>query len=204
MDSYGTSVTSIYPSHCLFLNGALHSLVCSEVLCSEGDVDAKVEALGDMEEDSRKFKAVGNVEDSRRFILSFNVDDEKFHEIKLLENNLRKRHSECLAVLKGSLAFIGFSLADNWSGTCFIWVMKEFGVFESWTRICVPMAMDGRESLLGCTVNDELLIKRSSPLRDQIVFLDPQSSKAETLTDLLSTDVIYTANFVESLVLLDG
>ncbi|KAL4626563.1 hypothetical protein ACB092_05G105600 [Castanea dentata] len=190
MDSYGTSVTCIYPSPCLFFNGALHSLVCSEVLWSE--VEVEVQAVGNEEEDSR------------RFILSFNVDDEKFHEIKLPENSLRKRHSECLAVLKGSLAFIGFSLADSRSGTCFIWVMKEFGVFESWTRICVPMAMDGRESLLGCTVDGELLIKRSSPLRDRIVSLDPHSSKTETLTVLSSADVIYTANFVESLVLLDG
>ena len=72
-----------------------------------------------------------------------------------------------------------------------------------WTRICVSMAMDGRESLLGCTVNGELLIKGSSPMRDRIVSLVPQSSKAETLTILSSTDVIYTANFVESSVLLD-
>ena len=97
---------------------------------------AEVEAVGDMEEDSRKFKAVGNMEeDSRRFILSFNVDDEKFHQIKLPERNLRKKHSECLAVLKGSLAFIGFSLADSRSGTCFIWVIKEFGVLDS--NMCI-------------------------------------------------------------------
>ena len=46
-------------------------------------------------------------------------------------------------------------------------------MFESWTRICVPMATDGHESLLGCTVNGELLIKCSSPLSDMIIFLDP-------------------------------
>ena len=182
----------------------------------EGDVEVedvanmeedsrKFKVVGNVEEDSRKFEAMGNVEeDSHRFILSFNVDNEKFHEIKLLEKNLCRRHSECLAVLKGSLNFIGFSLADSRSGTCFVWVMKEFGVFESWTRICVPMAMDGHESLLGCTLNGELLINRSSPLSDRIVSLDPQSSKKETLKTLPSTYVIYTANFVESLVLLDG
>nr|POE84155.1 hypothetical protein CFP56_40032 [Quercus suber] len=72
MDTYGTSVTSIYPSPCLFFNGALHSLVCSEVLCSEGDMDdegdVEVEDVGDMKED--KYKAVGGVEeDSHRFSL---------------------------------------------------------------------------------------------------------------------------------------
>ena len=77
-------------------------------------------------------------------------------------------------------------------------------MFESCTRICVPMAMDGCESLLGCIVNGELLIKHSSPLSDRIVSLDPQSSKKETLKTLPSTDVIYTTNFVECLVLLDG
>ena len=90
MDTYGTSVTSIYPSPYLFFNGALHSLVCLEVLCFEGDMDAEgdmeVEVVGDVKEDRSKFEAMGNVEeDSHRLILSFNVDDEKFHEIKLLE-----------------------------------------------------------------------------------------------------------------------
>ena len=84
MDTYGTSVTSIYPSPYLFFNGALHSLVCLEVLCFEGDME--VEVVGDVKEDRSKFEAMGNVEeDSHRLILSFNVDDEKFHEIKLLE-----------------------------------------------------------------------------------------------------------------------
>ena len=70
--------------------------------------------MGDMEEDSHKFKAVGDVEeDCHRLILSFNVDDDKFHEIKLPEKNLCRRHSECLVMLKGSLAFISFSLADS-------------------------------------------------------------------------------------------
>ena len=118
MDTHGTYVTSIHPSPCLFFNGALHSLVSPEVLCFEGDMDTEgdveVEVMGDMEEDSHKFKAVGDVEeDSHRLILSFNVDDEKFHEIKLPEKNLCRRHSECLVMLKGSLAFIGFSLADS-------------------------------------------------------------------------------------------
>ena len=90
VDTYGTSVTSIYPSPYLFFNGALHSLVCLEVLCFEGDMDAEgdmeVEVVGDVKEDRSKFEAMGNVEeDSHRLILSFNVDDEKFHEIKLLE-----------------------------------------------------------------------------------------------------------------------
>ena len=63
-------------------------------------------------------------------------------------------------------------------------------MFESWTRIRVPMTTDGRESLLGCTVNGELLIKCSSPLSDTVVSLDPQSSKKETLKTLPSIDVI--------------
>ena len=46
-------------------------------------------------------------------------------------------------------------------------------MFESCTRICVPMAMDGCESLLGYAINGELLIKHSSPLSDRIVSLDP-------------------------------
>ena len=71
------------------------------------------------------------------FILSFDVSNERFREIMLPPNYLDGVfwHSERLAVFKGLLALIvcGVDLHEE-SGICHIWVMKKYGVVDSWTK----------------------------------------------------------------------
>nr|POF20302.1 f-box protein [Quercus suber] len=139
-----------------------------------------------------------------KFILSFDVDDERFREIRLPQNYLAgvSLRNEWLAILKGSLALIviGDDQTDS-SGVCHIWVMTEYGVAKSWTKKSVPM--DKHVKFLSCTINGELLIRRYD-LKVRIVSFDPESLKEEVLRIPDPRDVIYTTNFVESLVLLDG
>ena len=139
-----------------------------------------------------------------KFILSFDVDDERFREIRLPQNYLVgvSLRREWLTILKGSLALIVIGDAQiDWSGVCHIWVMTEYGVAKSWTKKCVPM--DKHAKFLSCTINGELLIRRYD-LKVRIVSFDPESLKEEVLRIPDPRDVIYTTNFVESLVLLDG
>ena len=77
-------------------------------------------------------------------------------------------------------------------------MMKEYGVVESWTKICVPVNYFG--NFCGCTDNGELLYINDTKL----VSLDPDSLNENIIA---IEDVIwegYTANSMESLVLLDG
>uniref|UniRef100_A0A2N9HL07 F-box domain-containing protein n=1 Tax=Fagus sylvatica TaxID=28930 RepID=A0A2N9HL07_FAGSY len=105
-----------------------------------------------------------------------------------------------LEVFKGFLAFFVFGFNPNgYNGTkCNIWVMKEYGVLESWTKICLPVNYFG--NFCGCTDNGELLYINDTKL----VSLDPDSLNENIIA---IEEVIwegYTANSMESLVLLDG
>ena len=166
------SVDYIEDSRCLFFNGALHSIACSQ---------------------------------DQKFTLSFDVNDERFREILLQPQNYLDGYfrllSEGLAVFKGSLALIVFTeaLADK-SKICHIWVMKEYGAVKSWTKKSVLMKDAAR--FFDCTVNGELLICKFRPF--QRLSFDPESLNEEILRIPNAGSMIYTANFVDSLVLLDG
>uniref|UniRef100_A0A2N9F2Z7 F-box domain-containing protein n=1 Tax=Fagus sylvatica TaxID=28930 RepID=A0A2N9F2Z7_FAGSY len=106
---------------------------------------------------------------------------------------------ECIAVFKGLLALFSFGDdLDDITGVCNIWVMREYGVVESWTKKCVPM--DLVQDFYGCTDNGELLIENETGF----VSFDPESLYENILAIEVPQWVGYTTNSIESLVLLDG
>ncbi|KAL4612534.1 hypothetical protein ACB092_08G207200 [Castanea dentata] len=134
-----------------------------------------------------------------RFILSFDVNGESFREIMLPSNPLDVATSVMqLALFKGSLAL--FALSDSfWGGLCNIWVMEEYGVAESWTRkYTLPSIWNSH--CYCCTDNGEVLIKDATGL----ISFDPESRKQNILAIEDADWVGFTANSMESLILLDG
>uniref|UniRef100_A0A2N9HQ52 F-box associated beta-propeller type 1 domain-containing protein n=1 Tax=Fagus sylvatica TaxID=28930 RepID=A0A2N9HQ52_FAGSY len=166
-------IVELKGSRCLFLNGALHSIAYSR---------------------------------HYHFILSFDLNDERFREIMLPPNykgNLVVV-DESLVLFKRCLAFVvfGYDADEHADERCYarhIWVMKEYGVAESWTKIIVPRE-DELACFLGCTYDGELLIEKYSD--SWIVSFDPESLNKKILRIPPPVGMIYTANFVESLALL--
>ena len=142
-----------------------------------------------------------------KFILSFDVNDESFCEIMLPQNYLDgiSLRSEHLVVFKGLLALIVFEQ----SGICYIWLMQEYGLVESWTKRHIPIT--GIDIFFGCTVNGEFLITKYSPYGrflscdpKRIILLDPESLNEKKILGIPgNADVTYTANLMENLVLLN-
>ena len=127
-----------------------------------------------------------------RFILCFNVDHEKFQEIKLRHNFSL---SPELTLFKGSLALIAFDR----DGVCHIWVMGQNGFADSWTpTIFVPLP--SVKNFLGCRSSGELVIMNSD---NQVFSFDPVSQNENGYGILNFTKVFYTANLLESLLLLN-
>ncbi|KAK7845746.1 putative f-box protein [Quercus suber] len=126
------------------------------------------------------------------FILCFDFDHEQFQAIKLPHNFSL---SPELAVFKGSLALIAF----DQDGVCHIWVMGQNGLADSWTpTISVPLP--GVRNFLGCTSSGELVIMKSD---NQVFSFDPVSQNENGYGILNFTEVVYTANLLESLLLLN-
>uniref|UniRef100_A0A2N9I0I6 F-box associated domain-containing protein n=1 Tax=Fagus sylvatica TaxID=28930 RepID=A0A2N9I0I6_FAGSY len=110
-----------------------------------------------------------------------------------------RQHSQSLAVFKGSLALI--VLGEYLGGgrdICHIWVMREYGVVESWTKESV--LVDGFEKFFCCTGSGELLIHT---FQRGFVSYDPESLNWNKLLILRPPWLSYTADLMESLVLLD-
>ena len=171
----------VISSPCLFLHGALHSIAKTP---------------------------------HHDFILAFDVNDEIFREIMLPQNYLDgvESHFERLVVFKGSLALFAYGDAlDEWGyepQVSFFWVMREYGVIESWTTL--PVKVCYVERFCGCTNNGGLLIET---LDDFLKAFDPETlnkndfgiPNSEWEAPISSSRWLdCTVNFVESLVLLDG
>jgi hypothetical protein len=74
-------------------------------------------------------------ENYRYWYLSFDVDIERFGEIMPPPQNYLDGF---LTEFKGLLALV-VSGQDQDEGKCFIWVMREYGVVESWVKQIVPL-----------------------------------------------------------------
>ncbi|XP_065636273.1 F-box/kelch-repeat protein At3g06240-like [Quercus suber] len=118
-------------------------------------------------------------------------------------NNLNR----CLASFKGKLAFITSEHSEQLGFRHSIWVMREYGVVESWTKLFVvpfPQQID----CIAFTEYGSLLtfcFIHSSPLdmqKYELLLID-----AKTLQQRKDPDIQYLSSiaaFMESLVLLDG
>uniref|UniRef100_A0A2N9FFS0 F-box associated beta-propeller type 3 domain-containing protein n=1 Tax=Fagus sylvatica TaxID=28930 RepID=A0A2N9FFS0_FAGSY len=137
---------------------------------------------------------------SRKSILSFDVNDERFREIMLPQNyedDILDLTMFGLAVFKGSLAFFVWG-ASLESGICYLWVMREYGVVESWTKISVPL--DSVKNFFGWTDSGELLVD----IKDRgLISYDPVSLNENNLGIQSPRWVSYTADLMENLVLLN-
>ncbi|KAL4616304.1 hypothetical protein ACB092_07G189300 [Castanea dentata] len=139
------------------------------------------------------------------FILSFDISDERFHKVMMHRNYLDGGTISFtnLAVYKGLPANFVFAhdLGNMRRGgvLCHVWVMEECAVAKSWTRkFVIPMELVHR--FFGCTNNGELLINNATGL----VSIDPESQNQNILAIEDANWVAFSANSMESLVLLDG
>ncbi|XP_030942050.1 F-box/kelch-repeat protein At3g23880-like [Quercus lobata] len=138
------------------------------------------------------------------YILSFDISDESFHEIMMPRNHLdgATNYFNKLAVYKGLLANFVFAhdFGNEHDGRvlCHVWVMEEYGVPESWTRKFV-MEWAWTFHFFGCTNNGELLIKNATGLAS----IDPENQNQNILPIENANWVAFSANSMESLVLLD-
>ena len=159
-------------------------------------------------------------------ILSFDVNNEKFREMALPDGDILIMQD--LFVLKGNLAFISCGYPENnddlqSNSQCFIWVMRDYGVHESWDKIFSIWFENVDISFYGCTEHGELQLNKKVKEESKdgeikihdwneskilsndtaIVSLDPETLHERDLGILRYVTHIVTM-FKESLVLLDG
>ncbi|XP_059436526.1 F-box/kelch-repeat protein At3g06240-like [Corylus avellana] len=129
----------------------------------------------------------------RNVIVSFDMEDEAFRELPMPKNLQGEQDSRFMvARLDGLLALL-------WPDMGFhsLWVMKEYGVAESWIKLFNINIAQGLQEVLGFTKNGELLLIHYGSL----ISYEPSQQTWYFhfgLFDWLSLDT-----YVESLVLLN-
>nr|XP_023884580.1 F-box/kelch-repeat protein At3g23880-like [Quercus suber] len=145
-------------------------------------------------------------------ILSFDVNSEKFKELPLPDDEGSFLVTKCVTSFQEKLALIKFGYGvEPHSMLCSIWVMKEYGVPDSWNKLCV-LPVDVFIDFTGFT-NYGILLIQNMPRRVSTncelerkyksVLIDPETLHENEI----SIQVNYhldVAIYMESLALLDG
>ena len=138
----------------------------------------------------------------RYFVLVFNLGDEVFHEIslpELPEYNPNQDSSELSVVNRNSIALFH---ENCFRGFLDIWVMKEYGVASSWTKVFTFTEHNPEVDLplaLGFRRNSELVLEMQSL---QLISLDLGNQNMKDL-GINTYSYTFVGSYVESLVLLD-
>ncbi|GLT78066.1 hypothetical protein SLA2020_496130 [Shorea laevis] len=122
----------------------------------------------------------------RNVIVSFNMKDEAFGEVgmpKSLQGLVGWKIT--VALLDGLLALVHRNV-DGYEASHDVWVMKEYGVAESWTKL-FDVRIGALDRVIGFTKSGEVLLQKAE-------YVDPFCDDRED---------IYLGSYVESLVLLN-
>lgn len=133
-------------------------------------------------------------------VLSFDVDNEVFNEIMLPEELARELATNLfITVYRGSLAVIKCNRGEN-NGSSSIWVMEEYGIWESWTQLYTIDLMEGMEKVVGFRKNGDILVTKEG---EELVSYDPKTSVIEELGIWGSPRSFSIYNFKATLVFLE-
>ncbi|XP_030933353.1 F-box/kelch-repeat protein At3g23880-like [Quercus lobata] len=143
-------------------------------------------------------------------LLSFDVSSEKFNEVPL--PNEGSCFTRCVTSFKGKLALIEIrSGAQPYSTLCSIWVMREYGVIDSWNKLRV-LSIENLHDFIGFTEYGLHLVQKGPRLvstnsklkrKRKYVLIDPKTLHEKEI----STQADYrleVATYMENLALLDG
>ncbi|KAK4280365.1 hypothetical protein QN277_011996 [Acacia crassicarpa] len=130
----------------------------------------------------------------RHYIRTFDLADEVFGQMLLPENIGTDLISNSLWATEDSIVVSLFTTSMVWS----VWVMKQYGVYESWTKIITTDNHFPLEVLHICKNND-MIIKR---IDGKIVRYNPTTSMT-SVPVLRESGIVCVTPHVESLYLLE-
>ncbi|KAM7503030.1 hypothetical protein LguiB_001934 [Lonicera macranthoides] len=140
---------------------------------------------------------------SENLIVSFDMGSETFGAM-MVPNGLQNEWRLCVSTFGESL-----SLIHDGDNFCCIWVMKEYGVANSWTKL---ITIDHEQHVIWRPVffrenGDILLVRHSGNTifdSGNLVSYDPKSKEIKNLGVHENAYLFYVDTYMESLVLIKG
>ena len=140
-------------------------------------------------------------------IISFDVNSEEFRKLAQPHGSIDDNTiNGCLASFKGKLDFITYGHSEQLGFQHSIWVMREYGVVESWNKLFV-LPFETPSYCVAFTEYGSLLIFMDlcTALENgkfQFLLIDTETRQEKRDPDIQYISTV--AAFMESLVLLDG
>ncbi|XP_023896227.1 F-box/kelch-repeat protein At3g23880 isoform X2 [Quercus suber] len=142
--------------------------------------------------------------DASSIVLSFDLGDEVFRVISLPNGKFGLDIRILTSKFKGLLSLICYEsrhMGEQYS--CSIWVMKEYGIVDSWTKQFTIELNMLHWKVLGFWKNDHVLVQKMQSDGLMLSLYDPESQQVKNLGFCKSTCCSYADKYVENLVLLD-
>uniref|UniRef100_A0A2P2JLA4 F-box domain-containing protein n=1 Tax=Rhizophora mucronata TaxID=61149 RepID=A0A2P2JLA4_RHIMU len=146
------------------------------------------------------------------FVLAFDIANETFKKMELPQELLRGSHRYSILEAKGSLACFDYHKdvddlipgPPGFNGYS-IWVMKEYGMANSWIQMCTFAPMEKLLWVYGFWGNgDEILIKKEGYSgRNRLFLYDTKTQGSKDFGGGAEPDISRIYAYTESLVLLD-
>ncbi|KAK4723622.1 hypothetical protein R3W88_026401 [Solanum pinnatisectum] len=154
-----------------FVNGVVH-WIASDVVVNGGDLWSLVK--------------------------TFSIADEVFGEIMLPDALVGVTTMNLSIMLfEESVAVVKYG-SEIGGDSCEVWVMKQYGVLESWSRLYHINLVAGMEKVVGFRNNGEVLF---STRRNDLVSYDPNSGRNMSLGIQGISSLFYVQNYRESLIM---
>ncbi|KAL4600510.1 hypothetical protein ACB092_11G203700 [Castanea dentata] len=137
-------------------------------------------------------------------VLSFDLGDEVFRLISVPNGAFRTSDYVHTSVIGGSLALLCHDTYRHTANNCCsIWVMKEYGVVDSWTKQFTVNLNGGLIRVLGLQKNGNILVEAELPLHWELSSYDPKSKQVKNLGICGRPYYFCVDNYMENLALLD-
>jgi F-box interacting protein len=135
-------------------------------------------------------------------IVLFHMCDEEFQVMKFPDRLISslKKNSADIGVYGGLLSLMEYNEQENVDFSCNIWLMKEYGVAESWTKqFTIDLKGEHIGPMFSFRNNEKILWGRL----EKLVLYDPKTHKFINLGTKAEGFLFAKNTFVESLVLLN-
>ncbi|XP_075643651.1 F-box/kelch-repeat protein At3g23880-like [Castanea sativa] len=133
-------------------------------------------------------------------VLSFDLGDEVFRVISLPNGSFKFEADIDILVFKGLLSLICYEYMGE---RCSVFVMKEYGVVDSWTKLFTIDLNTRFCRVLGFRKNGHLLVQYELLLGWELCSYDLESQQVKNLGFCRSPGYSWADNYVENLFLLD-
>ena len=137
-------------------------------------------------------------------VLSFDLGDEVFRMIPVPDSTFKEDDDVHTTVIAGSLTLLCHDPAmHTFNNHCSIWMMKEYGIVDSWTKLCSVDLNREIIRVLGLRKNGHIFVVAKLPCDWELSSYDLESQQVKKLGICGNPYFFHIDDYTENLVLLD-